>query len=285
MDENNTTLCTTLNIGLLKSKYIYYYRIQDSILTSPLYKHCLFYIKANDKNNKEDDERELKKDFILNKCFDNSMMYIEKYLTIPIDSSKLTSLNINELSVKEGIPTPHFIYAIHVKDMNNVKSIQVFHKDHEAAIFEKHIDDDQEVSIPLATNENIPKEMFIAYPKRISVIPTTRRYDSSCDLYVKLEPKDENIRSNATVYLSIGYFNLNNFNNAYQCIQSPQTGIPIYYVNGKELKASVHDNVTFTSYGVENGRLVEDCTYYISKESVKKPCFVIQYLKKLFGQA
>jgi hypothetical protein len=190
---------------------------------------------------------------------------VENFLSIPITTEG--SLDMKEPCAREDIHVPHFIYAIHITDMSNVRSFSVRHRII-GEVFRKDIATTHScVGVPLAFDEEIPEKMFIMYPKRMSAIPTTPRYDSSSDVTIHLEAASESEVASATAVLSVGYlhygYNLHyGFCDPYQLIQAPQLGIPLYFVNGKELSASVHDFATFTSYAYGNTReLIEHCSY------------------------
>ena len=288
-----------LNLNLLESKTIDYLSIEDFFINTPMYRHCLFVKSREDihEMNQEDIEYEMKKQYIRNiirnKLMTSKIIYLHKILKLFVINH--TTLDVSSICTKEDLPKPHFIYAIHAKNMKNVKCVKVIHKKH-GVVFERMMDSEQEISIPLATIEDIPKEMFVAHPKRISVIPTTDRYDSSGDLEVQLVPCIDEENAMADIFMSIGYCNIHDsYNNLYQIIQSPQLGVPYYYVNGREIMASVHAIVTSTAYTYNHNKreLVEKCWYgpldnlrTTPKEKVhenkKRECFFMHMYKYLF---
>lgn len=261
---------------ILNSKRTIVYDIKNAVLTSFLCKHVLF-------TSKDLTERNLKKEIIRHVRFTNELLFFEKFLNIPIVTEG--SLDIKNPCADEDLPHPHFIYAIHVTDMVNVKSISVKHRI-AGEVFRKDVKKNDSIGIPLAYEDDIPEKMFILYPKRISVIPTTPRYDSSGDITIHLEPCCNKKSATANVLLSIGYFNTFNINliNGYMGIESPQNGIPLYFINGKEVSASVHDNTVFTSYMIDYNtkKLVENCVYEDHETKPEKKKTVCAWLKSIF---
>jgi len=261
-----------MNIGALQNNNATrWYDITGSIDDSYLFKHVCFVNPACSRD-------EIKKEFIKRMPIKEEIMFVEKYIVLPVVIEK--SLNMKGVCAFNDIPHPHFIYAVHITNMENVKYVSIKHRV-TGEIFRTEVKK-REISVPLAFDEDMPKKMFMRSPRKLSVIPTTTRYDSSSDITVHLEPSCNKKPATANIVLSVGYFNLVNrqSNWAYIYMESPSCGVPMYYVNGKELKASVHDTATFTSYSYDDalGRITEK----IYKDTDTKPESFCSWLRSFF---
>lgn len=178
---------------------------------------------------------------------DRELVSLEKYLTLRIIDEG--ALDITKELCEKLLRAPDWIYAIHIENMVNVKSVSLRHESDEFPS-ENGIGWSQQiepnvtsVGVPFAFPEDIPEIVFVKFKgnggKTLSTIPTIGYYESASNWTVVLEPCDEGKHATADVKVSIGYVNPFGFlqSNNRKLKDAPR---PTYFVNGKEYTAKVN---------------------------------------------